>query len=279
LSPVELARAWYWTDPPPGWHLGMGDVFRDVSYAYRDAATGLLLEAPVLAVCTQHPCDAPAALPPRVVFARAFVLNEYLADNPRVWTRLPAIATAREFDICLLPPLPDVWDVELVVDLADQFSIERGDVDIGKRLAGLNDGYWQTFGWYVARRVGRAGVTHPIASFETRVVSEAQDGVARPTTIARAYFELPLYPGEADLQPTTLPALALAHLHRPAAGQDWWKADWKGISWVSGYGLTPAAATEHLVRAVRRLVDQLPGLKPDVANQIRAALRAAGINR
>jgi hypothetical protein len=106
----------------------------------RDGATGLLLETPVLAVCTQHPCDAPAALPPRVVFARAYVLDEYLADNPRVWHRLPAIAAGREFDLCLLPPLPGVWEVELIVDLADQFSIERGDVAVGSRLAGPNDG-------------------------------------------------------------------------------------------------------------------------------------------
>lgn len=255
----------------------MGDVFRGVPYPYRDRAAGLLLEAPVLAVCTQHPCDAPTALPPRVAFARAYVLDEYLADNPRAWNRLPAIAAAREFDFCLFPPLPGIWEVELVVDLADQFSIERGDVDVRDRLAGLNDGYWQTFGWYVARRVGRAGVAHPVASFETKVVNEAQDGIARSAVIAPSYFELPLYPEETDVRPATLPPLTLTRLHRPAAAQDWWKADWKGISWVSGYGLTPEAATEHLVRAVRRLAAELPTLKPDVANQIRVALRAVGV--
>lgn len=256
----------------------MGDVFRGVPYPYRDRATGLLLETPILAVCTQHPCDAPATLPPRVIFARAYVLDEYLADNPRAWSRLPAIAAARELDLCLLPSLPGAWEVELVVDLADQFSIERGDVDTDKRLAGLNDGYWQTFGWYVARRAGRSGVTHPIASFETRTIAEAQDGVARPTTIAQAYFDLPLYPGEAEIYPTTPPALTLTHLHRPAAGQDWWRADWKGITWVSGYGLTPRSATENLVRAVRRLTNDRSNLKPDIANQLRAALRVAGID-
>ena len=117
-----------------------------------------------------------------------------------------------------------------------------------------------------------------MASFETRVVSEMQDGLARPATIGLPYFELPLYPGEADVRPTTLPALALTHLHRPAAGQDWWKADWKGISWVSGYGLTSEAATENPVRAVRRLTNDLPTLKPDTANQLRAALRGVGVN-
>ncbi|MGH2352026.1 MAG: hypothetical protein ACRDJN_10495 [Chloroflexota bacterium] len=247
LDPIALAAAWYWTTPPPGWLLGTGDIFRRVPYRYRVQETGQLAEAPVLAACLQHPCDA-SNRPQHLVFARAYVLDEYLADNPRLWQSLPEIAAGRHFDFVLFPAFPSRWEADLIVDLEDQFGVAAGDVCLDDRLAG----YWQTFGWSITRRYGRAGGTHPVPPFKTTIISPQDDGLPRPATIWLPVFSLPLHPGEADLRPKVAPPLALTHLYRAATRQDWWRAEWKGISGLAGYGRTPDAAVEHLVRAARR---------------------------
>jgi hypothetical protein len=281
LSPEALAREWYWTVPPHEWVLGMGDIVRGVPYLYRDAQTGQLAETPVLAVCVEHPCDA-GNVPRRVKFARTYVLDEYLADNPRAWAALQEIAGGRHFDYVLLPPFPGHWDVDLLVDLGDQFAVDAAEVRPERRLAGLNEGYWQTFAWYVTRRVGRAGVTYPVPSFRTVTISPEHDGIPRPATIPLAAFAVERDPGEAAVTLRRPPPLTLTHLHRPAAGQDWWRAEWKGLSSIPGlvgYGRTPDAAIEHLVRAVRRAVAALPALdtpRPDQAQLLRRVLQQVG---
>jgi hypothetical protein len=282
LDPDELAREWYWTSPPLDWSLGMGDIFRDVPYLYRDANTSRLAETPVLAACVGHPCDS-GNVPRRIKFARAYVLDEFLADNPRAWQALPEIAGARHYDYVLLPPFPRHWDVDLIVDLGDQFALDAAEVRLKDRLAGLNEGYWQTFAWYVTRRVGRAGVTHPVPSFRTVTIPPEQDGLPRPAAIPLEAFDVERRPGEAPLAPRRPPPLALTHLHRPAAVQDWWRAEWKGLSSVPGivgYGRTPASAVEHLVRVVRRAIAALPVLaaqRPEQAQALRRALEQVGV--
>ncbi len=57
LSPADLVLAWYWTEPPDGWVYGHGDVCGEIPYVVRDVITGQILVEPVLAVCTEHPCD------------------------------------------------------------------------------------------------------------------------------------------------------------------------------------------------------------------------------
>jgi hypothetical protein len=282
LTPAELAHEWFWTTSPQDWALGMGDIFRGVPYVYRDAQTGRLGETPVLGVCVEHPCDV-GNLPRRVKFARAYVLDEFLADNPRAWQSLPEIAGARHYDYVLLPPFPGRWEVDLIVDLGDQFAVDAAEVRPEHRLAGLNEGYWQTFAWYVTRRVGRAGVPHPVPSFRTVTVPPEQDGVPRPAAIPLGAFAVERYPVEAPVTPRRPPPLTLTHLHRPAAAQDWWRAEWKGLSaipGVVGYGRTPEAAIEHLVRAVRRAVAALPApaaQRPEQAQALRRALQQVGV--
>jgi hypothetical protein len=98
LSPAELAAAWYWTEPPEGWVYGHGDVCIDVPYVARDVATGQMLVEPVLAVCTEHPCDTANDPSARVGFARAFYLDDALEQNSRVWSLLPDVAAGRHLD-------------------------------------------------------------------------------------------------------------------------------------------------------------------------------------
>jgi hypothetical protein len=276
LDPAALAQEWYWTTPPPGWLLGTGDVFRTVPYRYRVRETGQLAEALVLAVCLQHTCDA-SNRPQHLAFARAYVLDEYLADNPRVWQSLPEIAAGRHYDLVLLPAFPSVWGVDLIADLEDQFGVAADEVRLEDRLAGLREGYWQTLGWYVTRRFGRAGVTHPVPSFRTTTITPQEDSAPRPGTIPLQAFALPLHPGEAHLRPTNAPPLSLTHFYRAAARQDWWRAEWKGISGLAGYGRAPEAAIECLVRAVRRAEADRAALRPNVAAELLRALRAAGV--
>jgi hypothetical protein len=83
--------------------------------------------------------------------------------------------------------------------------------------------------------------------------------------------------------PRRPPPLTLTHLYRPAASQDWWRAEWKGLSnlpGLVGYGRVPEAAIEHLVRAVRRAVAALPTLaaqRPEWALALRRALEQVGV--
>lgn len=68
----------------------------------------------------------------------------------------------------------------------------------------------------------------------------------------------------------------LTHWHR--AGQDWWRAEWRGLKVGYGYGRAGEVATENLVREVRRLTYRLRSLPPERANDLRAQLRAAGVD-
>ena len=232
----------------------------------------------MLAVCIEHPCEAAAGLPRRVSFARAYVLEEYVADNPRVWSKLPDIAAGRHLDFCLLPARPGFWETELIVDLADDFSAAPGvDFDLVARLCGLRDGYWHTFAQYVARRSLRAGVKYPVPGFRTVTVTAQQDGAARPEEIPVAMFDLPLLPNEANIRPTEHLAVRITHLFRQEADQHWWKAEWPEFTWTAGYGFTAEAAFEVLVRVIRRLAARPQQMPEDVQRQFRAACNRVGI--
>jgi len=277
LTPEALAEAWYWTEAPLGWVIGFGDIFYRVGYAYRDSA-GLVQTEPVLAVCIEHPCDAATGLPRRVSFARAYLLDEYLADNPRTWPKLPDIAAGKHFDLCLLPARPGHWETELVVDLADDFAADSGtDFSSDSRLCGLRDGYWHTFAQNVARRASRAGVTHPLPDFRTVVIQPQEDGIQRPDQIPEALFKLPLLPGEADVQPNAAMGLKLTHLLRQQVQQHWWKAEWPQFPWLAGYALTSQAAIQTLVRYIRRCAAEPGQLLDEARRQFEAACDRAGI--
>ena len=70
---------------------------------------------------------------------------------------------------------------------------------------------------------------------------------------------------------------SLTHYRREAAEQDWWKAEWRGVTATAGYGRSPERARRALVRAVRRLVAELPDFPEERAAAIRAQLGKAGI--
>jgi hypothetical protein len=106
-------------EPPTGWTYGHGDVCTDVPYLVRDATTWQIFAEPVLAVCTEHPCDTANDPSAHVGFARAFYLDEALEQNARLWNLLPEVATGRHLDFWLLPPLPERWEVD-VVDFRDR---------------------------------------------------------------------------------------------------------------------------------------------------------------
>ena len=277
LTAEQLAEAWYWTEPPPDWLIGFGDIFHRVGYPYRDPAGFAQIE-PVLAVCIEHPCEAAAGMPRRISFVRAYVLEEYLADNPRAWSKLSDIAAGRHLDLCLFPSRPGFWETELIVDLADDFSAEPGvDFQIESRMCGLRDGYWHTFAHYVARRSLRAGVTRPVPGFRTNVIAPQQDGIARPKAIPDATFDLSLRPHESDIHPAQPMAVRITHLLRPDADQHWWKAEWPEFTWVAGYARTTEAAIEVLVRAVRRLALEPEQMPDDIQRQFRSACNRVGI--
>jgi hypothetical protein len=165
LSPTELALAWYWTEPPEGWVYGHGDICADVPYVVLDAITRQILVEPVLAVCTEHPCDTANDPSARVGFARAFYLDEALEQNSRLWNLLPDVAAGRHLDFWLLPALPTLWDADILVDLRDRFSVSQAEALRATRLAGLHEPYERAFAWRLMLRAGRAQPPHPVAPF------------------------------------------------------------------------------------------------------------------
>jgi hypothetical protein len=272
LSPTELALAWYWTEPPDAWVYGHGDVCADIPYVVRDATTWQILVEPVLAVCTEHPCDTANDPSAHVGFARAFYLDEALEQNARLWTLLPDVAAGRHFDFWLLPAWPQRWDVDILVDLRDRFSVTQADALQATRLAGLREPYERAFAWRLMLRAGRAQPPQPAPPFaRLRQVSSGE-----PAAID-AFLDLPTGAGEARISPCLPARASLTHYRREAAEQDWWKAEWNGVTTTAGYGRSPEQATRALVRAVRRLVAELPSLAEERAAAVRAQLDKAGI--
>jgi len=82
---------------------------------------------------------------------------------------------------------------------------------------------------------------------------------------------------EGSFKVSLVPGLALTHYYREGAGQHWWKAEWRGLEEVQGYGLNTDAAVEHLVRSVRRLVAGLPSLDETEKRMVRARLEKVGL--
>jgi hypothetical protein len=273
LSPAELALAWYWTQAPEGWVYGHGDVCSDAPYLARDAITGHMLVEPVLAVCTEHPCDTANDPSARVGFARAFYLDDALEQNSRLWSWLPDVAAGRHLDFWLLPPLPNRWEADIFVDLRDRFSVSQAEALSATRLAGLHQPYERALAWRLMLRAGRAQPPHPVAPF-ARLHQLSSGDPAR----IDAFLDLPTGAGEVRI-PLNRPARgSLTHYRREAAEQDWWKAEWQGITATAGYGRSPEQATRALVRVVRRLVAELPELREELAATVRAQLGKAGIS-
>ena len=272
LSPAELALAWYWTEPPEGWVYGHGDVCANVPYVVRDAITSQVLVEPVLAVCTEHPCDTANDPSARVGFARAFYLDEALEQNSHLWSLLPDVAAGRHFDFWLLPPLPNQWDVDILVDLRDRFGVSQTDALHATRLAGLHEAYERAFAWRLMLRAGRAQPPHPVAPFaRLRQVSSGE-----PAAI-EAFLDLPLGAGEVHIALDRPARGSLTRYRREAAEQDWWKAEWQSVTATAGYGRSPEQATRALVRAVRRLVAELPTVREERAIAVQAQLARAGV--
>jgi hypothetical protein len=272
LSPTELALAWYWTEPPEGWVYGHGDICADVPYVVRDAITRQILVEPVLAVCTEHPCDTANDPSARVGFARAFYLDEALEQNSRLWNLLPDVAAGRHLDFWLLPALPTLWDADILVDLRDRFSVSQAEALRATRLAGLHEPYERAFAWRLMLRAGRAQPPHPVAPFAR--LRQLSSGA--PAAI-EAFLDLPLGAGEVRISVHRPPRGSLTHYRREAAQQDWWKAEWHGLTATAGYGRSPERASRALVRAVRRLVAELPDLSEERAAVVWAQLEKAGI--
>ncbi len=277
LSPDQLATQWYSPTPPQaGWVVGLGDIFAAVPYLVRDPdLAGRYRAEPHLAVCVEHPCDAPQ-LPPRIHFARAWYLDEYLGDFPRAWRRLPAIAQGTALDYVLLPANPGRWEVDVLADLRDHFPADSDTFEGWQLLAHMRNGYWQTFGFRVAQRPARGGFVYPVPAWT--LIQDSKQGV---TPLDPAYFRMAPGPDEAAIVPPNEVLANTTRYVRPAARQDWWKVEWEAYSREAGYGLTLAAATERLVRVLRRRAAQVqrgdPSLDLEMANQVRAAWRKAGV--
>jgi len=183
--------AWYWTEPPEGWVYGHGDVCANVPYVVRDTITRQVLVEPVLAVCTEHPCDTANDPSARVGFARAFYLDEALEQNSHLWSLLPDVAAGRHFDFWLLPPLPNQWDVDILVDLRDRFGVTQAEALGATRLVGLREPYDRVFAWRLMLHAGGTQSDDPVRSM--RQVSSGE-----PAAI-EAFLDLPIGSGETRL--------------------------------------------------------------------------------
>jgi hypothetical protein len=76
-----------------------------------------------------------------------------------------SVAAGRHFDFCLLPPLPQRWEVDILVDLRDRFGVTKADALRATRSAGLREPYERAFAWRLMLRAGRAQPPHPVAPF------------------------------------------------------------------------------------------------------------------
>ena len=198
--------------------------------------------------------------------------HDALEQNSRLWSLLPDVAAGRQIDFWLLPALPSRWEMDILVDFRDRFSVSQAEALGATRLAGLHEPYERAFAWRLMLRAGRAQPPHPVAPFaRLRQVSSGA-----PAAID-AFLDLPIGAGEVRISVHGPARGSLTHYRREAAEQDWWKAEWHGVTATAGYGRSRERATRALVRAVRRLVAELPALAEERAAGIRAQLGKAGI--